>query len=140
MTGLARIGRDPELRFTSGNGTPVLGLSLAFSYGKKGDDGKKPTQWVDATLWGQRAESLEPYLKKGALVVAHLEEVHIETYQRRDGGEGHKLVAKVTDIELVPSGQREEGRPAAAPRPAARPAPAPAGGSGFEDMDDDIPF
>jgi single-strand DNA-binding protein len=41
----------------------VANVSLAFTYGKKGDDGKRPTQWVDASLWGQRAESLAPYIK-----------------------------------------------------------------------------
>ena len=55
--GLARIGRDVELRTTQ-SGETVAGLSLAFSFGKKGADGKRPTQWVDASLWGKRAEAL----------------------------------------------------------------------------------
>ena len=59
--GLARIGKDAEVRFTPG-GTAVANVSLAFTYGKKSDDGKRPTQWVDASLWGQRAESLAPYI------------------------------------------------------------------------------
>ena len=62
--GLARIGKDAEVRFTP-SGAAVANVSLAFTYGKKGDDGKRPTQWVDASLWGQRAESLAPYIKKG---------------------------------------------------------------------------
>ena len=57
--GLARIGKDAEVRFTPG-GTAVANVSLAFTYGKKGDDGKRQTQWVDASIWGQRAEPMAP--------------------------------------------------------------------------------
>lgn len=144
--GLARIGRDVEIRYTQGSDA-VASLSLAFSYGRKGDDGKRPTQWVDASLWGKRAEALAPYLKKGGLVSVSLEDVHTEVYQGRSG-EATKVVARVVDIELAGSSERQQAAPAAqAParqqqqRPAQpqRPAPAPQG-SGFSDMDDDIPF
>lgn len=136
--GLARIGRDAEVRFTTG-GEAVASLSLAFSYGKKDQTtGKRPTQWVDAALWGKRAEALAPYLTKGSQVVAYLDEVHIETFTKSDGTQSTKLAARVTDIELIASGEP------AAPRqqpPAQRPAPAKAStGSGFDDMDDDVPF
>ena len=47
--GLARLGRDAEIRTTS-NGEQVATLALAFSYGRKGSDGKRPTQWVDGAL------------------------------------------------------------------------------------------
>ena len=135
--GLARIGRDAELRKTQ-SGESVIGLSLAFSYGRKDADGKRPTQWVDATLWGKRAEALAPYLQKGGLVAVSLEEVHMETYQGKNG-EGHKLAARVVDIELA-GGKDSSAAPAPQRPPAApRPAPAPAA-SGFGDMDDDVPF
>lgn len=136
--GLARIGRDAELRKTQ-SGESVLSLSLAFSYGRKGDDGRRPTQWVDATMWGKRAEALAPYLQKGGLVSVTLEEVRIETFTGKNG-ESHKLAARVVDIELA--GGSKDG--SAAPAPQRAPAPpraasAPAS-SGFQDMDDDIPF
>lgn len=138
--GLARIGRDAELRKTQ-SGESVLSLSLAFSYGRKGDDGRRPTQWVDATMWGKRAEALAPYLQKGGLVSVTLEEVHIEVYQSK-GAEGHKLAGRISGLELAGSKDGSAAAPAAAPRaaPAPRPAPAPSGGHGFEDMGEDIPF
>ena len=120
-------------------------LALAFSYGRKGSDGKRPTQWVDGALWGKRAEALAPYLSKGGLVSVLLEDVHIETYQGKNG-EASKLVGRVVDVELAGGGERAAA-PAPAPRPAPRQAPAPAAaqhsaGSGFDDLDDgsDIPF
>lgn len=137
--GLARIGRDVEVRYTAG-GDAVASISLAFTYGRKGEDGKRPTQWVDAALWGKRAEALAPYLLKGGLVAVTLEEVHIETFQGSNGP-GHKLVGKVLDIELAGGGDKPAAAPRPAPAPARAPARAPAPtGSGFDDMDDDIPF
>ncbi len=167
LIGLARLGRDAEIRFTN-DGEPVASLSLAFEHGRKGQDGRRPTQWVEATLWGKRAESLAPYLLKGGAVVVTLDDPHVEEFQKRDGSTGTKLVGKVTALELAGKpAQAEEAPPArpapapraAAPRPAPRaPAPAPAArngyadaksgraapppstGTGFDDMTDDIPF
>lgn len=142
LIGLARLGRDAELRHTA-NGDAVANLSLAFNYGRKGEDGKRPTQWVDATLWGKRAEALVDYLTKGTAVAVTLDDPHDEEYTDRSGEVRHKLVGTVSAIELAGGGQQRDGsgmapapRPAAAPR-AAAPAPKPAG---FDDMDDDIPF
>ena len=135
--GLARIGKDAEVRFTP-SGTAVANVSLAFTYGKKGDDGKRPTQWVDASIWGQRAEPMAPYLTKGKQIVAYLEDVHIQTYTKNDGTTNSKMVARLADFEFVSDGSSDGQRTAPAQRQA--PAPRQAGGSGFDDMGDDIPF
>ena len=137
LVGLFTLGRDAELRATQG-GDQVASLALAYNYGRKGQDGKTPSQWVDAALWGERAVKLNEYLTKGTQFYMQLDDLHVETYDKRDGGQGVKLVARVNQIEFV-RGQAQ--RPAAAPKPAA-PAPAPAAkpASGFDDMSDDIPF
>jgi single-strand DNA-binding protein len=137
--GLARVGRDVEVRNTTG-GDAVASVSLAFSYGRKGEDGKKPTQWVDGALWGRRAEVLAPYLTKGTLVTVALEDAHVETFQKQGGGEGVKLAGRITAIDLAGGGEKKTP-PAEKPKQQQRPTPqrAPAG-AGFEDMDDDVPF
>ena len=142
LSGLARIGRDAEVRFTQG-GDAVCGLSLAFNYGQKGQDGNKPSQWIDASLWGKRAEAMAPYLKKGGLVSVVLSDPHIETYQGKNG-EGHKLAAKVLEIEFAGGKCDDEGSKPK-PRSASRQAmdsqrPISGGASGFDDMDSDLPF
>ena len=136
MHGLARVGRDAEVRFTPG-GAAVANVSLAFTYGKKGDDGKRPTQWVDASLWGQRVESLAPYLTKGKQIVAYLEDVHIQTYTKGDGTQASKMAARIADLEFVAGGEQAESQPRQQQKPQAAPQ---SQGSGFDDMDDDIPF
>jgi single-strand DNA-binding protein len=149
--GQARIGRDVELRYTS-KGEAVANVSLAFSWGQRDAQGNRETQWVDATLWGARAEALATKLVKGLPVTVLLSDLHIETFQGRDG-EMTKLAARVLDIELGGRGseapqaphppQRELPAAARAPQQPPRPAPPARGGggaSGFDDIDDDIPF
>lgn len=132
-SGLARIGRDAEVRTTK-NGQTVVQLALAFTYGLKGEDGYRPTQWAEASYWGDRAAKLAPYLKKGDQVVAYLDDVHIETYES-NGETKTKLVARCSDVELIAK-PRESEAPKAAPMPVPRPAPK----HKPEFYYDDIPF
>jgi len=114
-SGIARIGKDVEVRY-SPNGNAFANISLAFSYGTKQSDGKRATQWVDATLFGKRAESLAPYLKKGGQVVAYLTDVNVQTYESKSG-QGVKLVGKVDDLELIGGKVEQSPQPVAQSKP-----------------------
>jgi single-strand DNA-binding protein len=127
FTKLFRVGNEPQVRFTQ-NGDAVMSLSLAYNYGRK-VDGKKPSQWIDASLWGKQAEALRPFITKGSQVVCSIDDLHIEEYEGKNG-KGHKLVGKIVGFDFA--GGKPEG--------AARPAPVQQGSSGFDDMDDDIQF
>jgi len=122
MTGLARLGNDPEVRYTP-DGKPVMDMSLAFNYGRK-VDGKQPSQWISATMWGDRCEKLRPYLAKGQLVFVSMTEPHIEEYKRKDGTTGVSLRARVGELEFAGSRPQEQAERS----------------RGFDDLVDDIPF
>lgn len=135
----ARIANEPELRYTQGqNPQAVLELALPCDYGRKDPQtGKKPTQWVQATMWSKRAEALAPYLVKGQWVSFTLDDVHVEEFQRRDGTPGNKLVGTISQLKLVGSA------PESAPRPQAQPSPRPQQNqqaAPIDSFDDDIPF
>jgi single-strand DNA-binding protein len=145
MIGLVRLGRDAEVRY-SPDGTPVAAFYAAYNHGRK-VDGEQPTQWIDCTLWGTRAEKLADYLKKGTLIEI-IGEPHVETFEKRDGSPGWKLAVRLDDLQFAggrSDGEQRQAAPAAAPAPrAAAPAPRaaskPSTGTGFDSMDDDIPF
>ena len=84
--------------------------------------------WVNCSLFGKLAESLEPYLLKGKKVFV-AGELSVRTYLK-DGAAKASVELNVNQIELLsPKEQQEE-------RPARRQAPEQQGfGS-----DDDIPF
>lgn len=145
--GMARLGRDAEIRYTP-DGTAVCNLSLATSYYDKNAENNRATQWIDATMWGQQAERLAQFMVKGSLHCFTLTDMRLETYDKNDGGQGVKLVARVADVELGPRADGGQGGAAparqsggsgpATPRNASAPRPKPA--PNFSDMDDDIPF
>jgi single-strand DNA-binding protein len=112
------------------NGDPVAKLALAYNYGRK-VDGKQPTQWLDASIFGKRAESLAQYLTKGTGIVATVDDVHVRTYNKSDGTPGVSLSGTVSAVEFA--GQRQEAAPAARP---ARTKPA----EPAEFVDDDLSF
>lgn len=123
LIGVARLGQDAELRRLA-NGTAVCNLSLAYNWGKKDQDGKRPSQWVEAALFGERAEALAKFLVKGTSLFVDLRDVRVETYQKRDGSSGSKLTGLVDGLEFAGN------RPGGESKPAKR---------DFDDADD-IPF
>ena len=132
LIGVVRLGRDAELRRTA-SGDAVASFSGAYEYGRKGADGKRPTQWVDVSMFGKRAESLCQYLTKGSQAMLYASSAHIESFEKRDGTSGTKLSCIADDIELI--GSRDESAPSrSAPVPAQKPAPRRA------QEDEDIPF
>ena len=139
ISDFGRIGRDAELRFTP-SGDAVCSVPVAVDYGRKGQDGNKPTQWYEVTLWGKQAEGLAPYLLKGKQVFFTATDLHIETYKKGDGSEGFKLACRVAEIKFASDGAKQAATPAAARQPAPRPQPQQAAPA-YMDMDDgDIPF
>ena len=127
------LGRDPELR--QHNGDNILNFAIGVQTGTRD---KPDTMWVDCALWGKRATSLQPYLAKGNRVTVS-GPIRLEEYQAKDGTTKSRLRLSVDQIDLPPRG---EHAPAPAPQQQA-PQPRPTtstGGSGFDDMDDDIPF
>ena len=135
-----RIGRDAELRFT-GSGDAVCSVPVAVDYGRKGQDGKKPCQWYEVTLWGKQAEALAQYLTKGKQIFFVGSDLNVQTFQKGDGSQGTKLVCRCAEIKFANDGQHaQQQRPAQpAPRNASQPqrqAPQP-----VDDFDDQsIPF
>lgn len=116
------LGKDAELRRTP-NGDAVAQFSVADSQGKD-----KQTIWWNCALWGKRGEALAQYLTKGQAVTV-VGTVTEREYTDKDGVKRKAQDVRVNEVALQ-GGRRDDAQ-----KPAAKPA-----GSGFEDMDDDIPF
>ncbi|MYZ41386.1 single-stranded DNA-binding protein [Achromobacter sp. KS-M25] len=134
LFGLGRLGRDCELRYT-GNGEPVTSLALAMNYGVK-KDGKQPTVWIDASLWGKRAEALVPHLTKGTSLSVVIEDLHQEEWKSATNS-GVRLTGRISNLEFA-GGPKQDSAPA---KPARQAAPATNhASSNLADLDDLIPF
>lgn len=139
LIGLARVGNVPELRFTA-KGDAVLSLSLAYNYGRKDPNTKEqPTQWISASLWGERAERLVEYIEKGQLLYVEVDDVHGEEFQGKNGA-GFAIRGRITSLEFTGKAggeQKTQQRQQPQRQPQRQPAQQPAN---LADMSDDIPF
>ena len=135
ITIAGQLGKDAEQRFLP-NGDAVASFSVADSQGKD-----KPTIWWNCSLFGKRADALSQYLTKGQQVTV-IGTVTEREYTDKDGQKRKSMDVRVQDVALQ-GGKRDEApqqRQAAPRQEPQRQAPKPAGGGGFDDMDDDIPF
>ena len=140
---LVRIGRDAELRTTPG-GKQVCNFPAAYDIGY-GD--KKRTQWIDCTLWGDRANNVSSMLTKGVQIAIDADDVELEQYVKNDGVHDAKIKCRIVNFEFAGPRQDQNNQqpaqrqPASAPAPQRQPAPQPAQqAGGFDDEDMDIPF
>lgn len=127
------VGRDGEMRYTP-SGDAVLGFSVALTSGF-GD--KKITTWLNCTLWGRRAESLDPYIKKG-IQVAINGEFTARAYNAKDGSEKLSLEVRVNDVTLM--GGKSDNNTSESPKDNQNETQAPSKTYDPMDFDDDIPF
>jgi single-strand DNA-binding protein len=156
---VGNCGRDPEIRYLP-SGQAVANVSVATSSKRKDKTSGElveETQWHRVTFFDRLAEIAGEYVKKGRPIYVEGRIVY-RKYTDKDGVEKQSTDIIATEMQLLgsregmggPSGGDEDGggaprrsappqRPAAGGGGAARPAPSkPA--SGFDDMDDDIPF
>ena len=155
---IGNLGRDPEVRSFPDGGT-LCNVALATTRSwkdKNSGDKVEETEWHRIVFRDRLAEIAGEYLKKGKQVYI---EGRLKTrkYTDKDGVEKYTTEVIATDMTMLGSregmgggGGGDDGysRPAggesrsAAPRqsaPAAKPA-AKSTSTGFDDMDDDIPF
>lgn len=131
------LGRDPEMR--QHNGDNVLSFPIGVQTGTKDNP---TTMWVQCSIWGKRATSLQPYLFKGSRVQVG-GPIKLDDYQAKDGTTKQALRLTIDQLDLPPKPAQDQGgyqQPQSQQQPTANPGQAQRGNSGFDDMDDDIPF
>lgn len=138
---IGRIGRDSELRYTSG-GTPVARFSVATEKTWTANGEKKSeTTWHDVTVWGSHAEKVVTYLTKGKLVYVEGETRKVKFTPSKGPNAGREIEKAEITAEnvrlLTPKGDGEAPSTSYATPPNAQPSdPADAP----EMKDDDLPF
>ena len=136
--GIGNLGRDVELRFMP-DGKAVANFSIAISErykDKTTGEQKEVTEWVNIALFGRLAEIAGEYLGKGSKV--YIEgKLKTEKYTK-DGIDRYSTKIIGEKLEMLTTkgeGRSSRGEGAQAAEDKAKSNP-----SGFDDMDDDIPF
>ena len=165
---VGNLGRDPEMR-TFPSGDRVANVTIATTdkwKDKQSGEMKEATEWHRVVFNGRLAEIAGEYLRKGSQVYVE-GSLRTRKWTDKDGVEKYTTEIRADQMQMLGSrqgmgapaggGEDDSGGYDNAPRrsaPAGR-APAPAGqragggaggggaakpASGFDDMDDDIPF
>ncbi len=158
---VGNLGQDPEVRYTA-NGAAVANITVATSEqwtDKQSGQKQEKTEWHRVVMFGRLGEIAGEYLRKGSQVYL---EGKLQTRKWQDQNGQDRYTTEIVANEMQMLGGRGGagaggaadysnqnfgggGQPAAAPQGGGRAAPAqtpaqPAGGSNFDDFDDDIPF
>lgn len=157
---VGNLGRDPEMRYMpSGDALASFSIATTDSWKDKNGQKQERTEWHRISMFGKLAEIAGEYLKKGSSVYI---EGRLQTRKWQDKEGNERQTTEVVADRMQMLGGRgsgnayevmedDEGSASATPRqsapsqsgssqrqaPAAKPA---AGGSGFDDFEDDIPF
>src|SRR3989344_1386126 len=152
---VGNLGRDPEMRtFPSGDQAANVTIATTDKWkDKQSGEMKEATEWHRVVFNGRLAEIAGQYLRKGSQVYV---EGSLRTRKWTDQSGVEKYSTEIRADQMQMLGGRRGGAHARPPRraappprpmaaPAQRPAPAPVAqppraASGFDDMDDDIPF
>ena len=120
---IGRLGRDPELKFTSG-GEPLCNFSLATSRSwnnATSGERQEVTEWHNVVAWRKLAEQCNGYLSKGRLVFI---EGRVETHSWDDKETGKKMYRTEVVAETMvmldpkPTGEPDDGYGEVDERPA----------------------
>ena len=129
VTILGRLGKDPEVKTTSG-GKSVATFSVATDSGY-GDN--KKTEWHNVVAWEKTADAVGQYLSKGSLVFI-VGRIQTRSWDK-DGETRYRTEVVAEKVQFLDkkgeSGQGQD-RPAAKPATTRKP-------QRIED-DDSIPF
>jgi single-strand DNA-binding protein len=158
---VGNLGRDPETR-SFPNGDQVANVTIATTdryKDKTSGEMKEITEWHRVSFFGRLAEIAGQYLRKGSQVYVE-GSLRTRKWTDKDGIEKYSTEIRADSMQMLGSRQGMGGgsgggddasgyeaparapaarAPAAAPRQAPTTSPAKAA-SGFDDMDDDIPF
>lgn len=147
---VGNLGRDPEMRsFPSGDQVANVTLATTAKWkDKQSGEPREHTEWHRLVFNGRLAEIAGQYLRKGSQIYVE-GSIRTRKWQDQSGQDKYATEIRVDQMQML--GGRQEGsgsddgaprRAAPAPQPdrAPRASAPPRQSSGFDDMDDDIPF
>ena len=167
---IGNLGRDPEVRYTpNGNAVCNVTIATSRNWkDKTSGDKVEETEWHRVVFYDRLAEIAGEYLKKGRSVYVE-GRLKTRKWQDKEGKDNYTTEVIADTMQMLggregaggdeaggtsrgsardrgdfdgggeKSAARPPQRPAARPE-AARPAAAQKASTGFDDMDDDIPF
>ena len=131
---IGNVGKDPQIRAMP-SGDLVANFSLATSekWKDKSGESQTKTEWHNVTCYGKLAEIAEKYIKSGKMLFIQGSLV-TQKYTDKNGVEKTSTHVKADTIRLLGGEKTDNNKPNQTNSKSANT------GSGFDDLDDSIPF
>jgi len=111
---VGRLANDPELRYTP-SGTPIATFRLAVDRGRKGEDGKSETDWLNIVAFSKTAELAAQYLDKGALVGIE-GRIQSRSWEGQEGKRQYSVEIVANNVRFLESKSEAERRLGGTPK------------------------
>ncbi|MEQ1685375.1 MAG: single-stranded DNA-binding protein [Burkholderiaceae bacterium] len=157
---VGNLGKDPEVRYMPSGGA-ICNVNVATTRqwkNKESGEKQEETDWHRIVFFDRLAEIAGEYLKKGRSVYVE-GRLRTRKWTDKEGKDQYTTEIVATEMQMLGGregmgggeegggGYSERSAPAQRPAPTSRPAasapasrPAPKSTTGFDNMDDDIPF
>lgn len=105
---IGRLTRDPELRYTPGNGVAVTTVTLAvdrFNASTK----QREADFISVVIWGKQAENTANYMSKGSQM-AISGRIQTRSYDAKDGTKRYVTEVVAQEVSFLSKGSgRQDG-------------------------------
>ena len=105
---IGRTTKEVDLRRTS-SGTAVATFTLAVDNRFVLKDGKPSTDFISCVAWSNTAETMEKYVRKGALIAVE-GRIQTRNYDNKDGNRVYVTEVVVETLKSLGSGSRTSER------------------------------
>lgn len=103
---IGRLTKDPELRFTPGNGTAVATFTIAIDRRFK-KEGQNEADFVPIVVWGKQAESTANYMNKGRLIGIS-GRIQTRSYEAKDGTRRYVTEVVAEEVQFLDWGNNKQ--------------------------------
>ena len=104
---IGRLTKDPELKYTPGQGTAVTTVTIAVDR-QKTKDGKKEADFIPVVIWGKSAENTATYSGKGKLI-GIAGRIQTRSYEHKDGYKVYVTEVVAEEVQFLEWGEKPQG-------------------------------
>lgn len=110
-TGMGRLTRDPEVRYTQGENSMAIArytLAVERRFAKKQGDDQQTADFISCVAFGKNGEFAEKYLKQGTKIAVR-GRIQTGSYTNKDGQKIYTTEVVVEEQEFAESKKSQEG-------------------------------
>lgn len=96
---IGRLTKDPELKYTPGNGTAVTQITVAVERRFK-RDGQQEADFIPVVIWGKAAEATAQHTEKGRLIGIS-GRIQTRSYEAKDGGRRYVTELAAEEVKFL---------------------------------------